>query len=267
MTKGIDPDHKDLFSDLYDSLTEDEGVALLNSVKEMKVPIDSVIHRQGSSNNALYFVNSGKLRIGIKSGDRRLFVKILLPGDIFGSETFFSNSTCTATIIAFVATTLYRIDKDDFRRLKAKHTGLETKLQTYCDQVGTVSSHVREKKMNRREETREAVSGKAVAQFISNSGNLVGKPIQVGLSDISRGGTSFLIRLSNEEKADYVLGRKLLVQYNTNDASPPATIQTEGTIVAIVPTEFHDFSFHLKFDEDLTAQEYSSILSAYPENG
>jgi CRP-like cAMP-binding protein len=267
MTQGIDLDHRKLFAGLYDIMTEEEGNTLFHALKEMNAPVDSVIHRQGDSNNALFFVNKGKLRIGIRNGDRRLFVKILFPGDIFGSETFFSNSNCTATIIAFVETTLYRLDKDNFRRLKSKYPELETKLKDYCHQAGTVSNYIQQKKMDRREKKREPVSGKAVAQFLSNSGNLVGKPIRVGLSDISQGGTSFIIRLSSEEKTDFILGNKLIVQFSSNVTSTSAKVQKMGTIVAIVPTASRDYSFHLKFDEDLTAHDFSAILSAYSKGG
>jgi CRP-like cAMP-binding protein len=266
MTGSIVSDHRELFSGLDDELTEEEGAALSNAFRESEAPVNSVVHRQGDQNNALFFVNEGKLRIGITSGTKRIFVKILFPGDIFGSETFFSNSYCTATIIAFVPTTLYRLDKDDFRPLKAKYPGLENKLKNYCHKVGTVTSHVQQKQMTRRAEKREPVSGNAVARFLSNSGNLVGKPIIVGLSDISRGGTCFVIRLSNEEKTDLILGRKLIIKYSLNADSPPVKVAMEGTIVAITPKEFSDYYFHMKFDKDLTAHDYSTILSVFSKD-
>ena len=261
MIESISSDHRELFSDLYAMLTEDEGNALLNSLEEIEAPIDYFVHRQGEANNALFFITKGKLRIGINKGGKRFFVKILFPGDIFGLETFFSSSNCTASIISFVPTTLYRLDKANFQHLKTKYPGLEKKLKNFCHQVDTVSSHVQRKKMDRREKKREPISGNAVVQFFSNSGNLVGDSIRVKLSDISIGGTSFIIKLSNEGKVDIMLGRKLLIQYRMNDVPFLEKIQKEGIIVAIRPMKSGDASFHLQFDQDLTDGDFSRILS------
>lgn len=262
-SEDLHADHRALFSDLYDQLTGKEGDALFDMFKEIKAPIDTTIHRQGESNNGLYFVNRGKLRIAIRHGERNIFVKILYPGDIFGSETFFSSSNCTASVITFVSTNLYRLDKDDFMDLKMRHPGLEAKLNSYCVHVGTISDHVQHKKMDRRQKTRIRISGKATIQFLSGSDNLIGKPLRVGLADISRGGTSFSIRLSNEEKVDLMLGRRLVVQYSSATVAPTRKIQSKGTIVAINPNESNGYLFHLKFDRDLTNSNFAAIVSTF----
>jgi len=118
--------------------------------------------------------------------------------------------------------------------------------------------------MDRRLQARKKLFGKAAIQFLSSSGELVGRPVWVSLFDVSDGGLSFLFRITNSEKARLLLGRKLLVQLSSSDQSPPFKIQKKGDIVAVCAHPFDDYSFHVKFDSKLATETLSTLVRLFP---
>ena len=85
--------------------------------------------------------------------------------------------------------------------------------------------------------------GKALMQLLDNSDSLIGKPLRVGLHDVSTGGTSFMLRITQEEKASLMLGRKLVIQFSSADATPPlrrARFSNHSSWDGCRPLETHD---------------------------
>lgn len=261
-TDGINPTHRELFSELYQLLTIEQGNALFYALTEITLPVNERLFKQGDLVNGLFFVTSGKLRVECLQGNRKIFIKFLLPGGVFGSETFFSSSLSTTSVIAFSSATLYKLEKDAFLRLKERFPGMEQKLKRYCTETGTVSSHVHPN-MDRREKMRGIIFGRATTQFMTGSGRTVGKPLRVDLHDVSSGGISFLLRMSNQERADSLLGQRLLIQFGSETSTPPIDISRTGTIVAISPTIFDDYMFHVKFDKNIGPSLLRAILAAF----
>jgi CRP-like cAMP-binding protein len=265
-SEGVDPHHRRLFADLYDRLTTEEGNALFYILKEIKVPANKTVFNQGDTSHSLFFVNQGKLRVENRHQGQSILIKSVVPGTFFGSNSFFSSSVCTSTVIAVTNSTLHRLDKDTFRQLKEEYPGVEVKFKDYCSQAGTISSHVQEKNMERRNKKRIKMAGKATIQFLTNTNALIGTPVQIGIHDISSGGTSFFLRVSNEDKTDFMVGRKLVIQFSLKTETPPVNIQKKGSIVAICPNPFNNFSFHMKFDSPLRLMDLDSLLLAFSKN-
>jgi hypothetical protein len=57
----IDPDHLDMWSPLYDTLTKEEKIALYFGMKDATYEAEHIIFRQGELNSNLYFIVSGQL--------------------------------------------------------------------------------------------------------------------------------------------------------------------------------------------------------------
>lgn len=266
-TLGVNPTHRELFAGLYDMLTPRQGNALFYALEETTVPQGQYIFRQGDASQGLFFVDAGKLRVECLQGNRSVFIKFLLPGSIFGSESFFSSSVSTTAIAAISDASLHGLGRKTFGRLKAEHPGLEGALKRTVARLGTVSEHLLQNHMDRREKTREAIFGTADIHLSSDSSQITGKPIRVDLKDISPKGASFLLRMSNEEKADILLGQKIVISYRSEAVSPPMKIQTPGTIVGITPNLFDDYAFHIKFDREFEPSQIERIVTVFGKKG
>lgn len=262
---GINPSHREQFSGFYDTLTTEQENAFFYALEELTFPHNHYIYRQGEVSRELYFLYAGKLRVECLQGNRNVFIKFLRPGSVFGSETFFSSSLCTTSVATVSNASMHKLDKEAFGRLKEKYPGLGEKLKHYCAQSVTISDHLLQNHMERRGKARSPIFGKAVIYLQSVSGKAMGKPIRIELNDISPNGTSFLLRITNEEKAYIMLGQKIVIEYSSETVSPPVTIQQSGTIVGINPNLFDDYSFHIKFDQELSPSQLETVLTLFSE--
>ncbi len=261
-SEGIDVDHRQRFARLYGRLTQEEGSALFYALQKMSVHTDAFVYRQGERSDGLFFLTQGKLRAGCRRGGRNLLIKTLAPGDVFGDETFFSSSLSTTSVSAFTTATLYKLSRNALTGMQGQVPGLGGKLKDYCLEAGNISEALRVKGMDRRERERVRLVGKAAIQLLGGNGNLIGRPLRVSLFDISAGGTSFLLKVSNEEKAGLMLGRGLVIQYTVDHTVPPFKMQQRGTVVAVSPTSFDDYAFHMKFDTEITPLKLREIAKA-----
>jgi CRP-like cAMP-binding protein len=260
---GINQKHREQFSGLYNVLSTDQGNALFYTLEEQTVPQGHYIYRQGEVSKELFFANTGKLRVECFQGTRNVFIKFLLPGAVFGYDTFFSSSLCTTSVATVSNVNLHKLDKEAFGRLKAEHPGLEGTLKRYCAELGTLAEYLLQNDMERREKSRRPIFGKAAMYLISGSGTVLGKPLRVELNDISPNGTSFLLRMTNEEKADMLLGQNIMMEYSSEAISPPLDVRKSGTIVGVSSNPFDDYSFHIKFDRELDPSILETILTVF----
>jgi CRP-like cAMP-binding protein len=262
-SQGIDVDHRQLFSALYELLPPHQANALFYVLEEINVPSGEVLRKQGDTSDSLFFLNTGKLSVTYKQNGRTTFLGSLEPGTFFGVDTFFSNSICTVSITAHSSAKLFELHREVFRELVKEHAGIQAILRDFCSKNDTIATLIKQQELDRRRLKRENLMGKALIQLLDNAGKLIGKPLRVELHDISSGGTSFMLRISQEEKASLMLGRKLVIQFSSATASPPLKFQKKGIIVAVSPSTFDDYSFHIKFDSELMPRFHATILSAF----
>ena len=261
--QGIDVDHRQLFSALYELLPPHQANALFYAMEEINVKPGEVLRNQGEASDSLFFLNTGKLSVTYKQNSRTNLLGFLEPGSFFGENTFFSITISTVSVTAHSPSKLFRIRKEIFRKLKKEHAGMHGILRDFCLKNGTVPTLIKQKDLDRRKYKRERLLGKSLMQLLDNSDKLIGKPLRVELHDISSGGTSFLLRISQEEKASLMLGRKLVIQFRSVTASPPLKVQKKGTIVAVSPSAFDDYSFHINFDSEMMPRFLAAILSVF----
>ena len=113
--------------------------------------------------------------------------------------------------------------------------------------------------MDRRALKRIKLSGKVQIQLLNRSGEPIGKSFKGELSDISVGGLSFEIRISKEETARLLLGRRISIAFNTSKSMSGQKIDRSGIIVGVYPFPFEDYSIHVKFDKML-AQSFINAI-------
>ncbi len=247
-SESIDQDHLVIWSKLYKSLTDEQANALYYAMKEATYDIDETIFMQGQRNSNLYFINQGQLKISYRDGEREVLLKTLGTGHIAGEDTFFFESVCTTSMITLSRVKLNFLEKDSLLRWRDEFPGIETRLQEYCLSFKKVSDLLEAKNLDRRTQKRFKLSGKGMIQLLGASGKLLGRAFKGELSDISIGGLSFVIRISKQETARLLLGRKMNIKFVIPSGSSKQKIDKNGTVIGVRAHPFDDYSIHIKFD-------------------
>jgi len=258
-SQSLDPIHMQIWSKLYDTLDTEEKNELFYSMQDLILGVNQTIFSQGKLNTNLYFINQGQLKMIYqdKAGDVLLYT--LGPGQLAGQENFFSTTVCTTSLISLSNVNLKYIAKDSLLKWKKEVPALEQKLSDFCAGFQSATALLKSKKMDRRALKRVKLSGKGQIQLLNRSGEPIGKSFKGELSDISVGGLSFEIRISKEETARLLLGRRISVAFNTSKRRPGQMIDRSGIIVGVYPFPFEDYSIHVKFDKMLDQSVINAV--------
>ena len=244
---AIDPVHKDVWSHLYKKLTTEEKIALYYGMKKADYEAEQIIFRQGEMNSNLYFINSGRLKIFYYRDEHGILLKTIGPGDIAGEDTFFSNSTCTTSMMADSPVRLNFLEKTVLQKWQNEAPVLAGKIQDYCAELESITESLQRKELERRAYRRYTVSGNVDIQITTKPDNKVFKG---DLSDISVSGISFMMSTS-PNAADSLLGRQLNLKLAFDQAFPELRIDLDGRIVGIHHQIFNEYLINVKWEEPL----------------
>jgi len=258
-SQSLDPIHMQIWSKLYDMLDTEEKNELFYSMQDSILGVNKTVFSQGKLNTNLYFINQGQLKMIYqdKAGDVLLYT--LGPGQLAGQENFFSTTVCTTSLISLSNVNLRYIKKDSLLKWKKEVPALEQKLSDFCAGFPSATALLKSKKMDRRALKRVKLSGKGQIQLLNRSGEPIGKSFKGELSDISVGGMSFEIRISKEETARLLLGRRISIAFNTSKSRPGQMIDKSGIIVGVYPFPFEDYSIHVRFDKMLSQSVVNAV--------
>ena len=261
-SQALDPIHMQIWSKLYDRLNTEEKNELYFSLQNAVLGINQTVFEQGKLDNNLYFINQGQLKMIYqdKAGDGLLYT--LGPGQLAGQENFFSNTVCTTSLITLTNVNLKCLAKDALLKWKNDIATLEQKLADFCAGFPNATTLLKSKKMDRRSIKRVKISGKGLFKLLNRAGEPIGKTFKGELADISVGGLSFEIRISKEETARLLLGRRISVSLSNYKRTPPISIEQSGIIVGVYPFPFEDYSVHVKFDKILDESTIIAIQRA-----
>jgi len=250
-SRSLDPIHMQIWSKLYDMLDTEEKNELFYSMQDSVLGNNKAVFSQGKLDTNLYFINQGQLKMIYqdKAGDVLLYT--LGPGQLAGQENFFSNTVCTTSLITLSNVNIKYIAKDTLLKWKKELPTLEQKLNEFCDGFPSATKLLQSKKMDRRALKRIKLSGKGLINLLNRAGEPIGKSFKGALSDISVGGLSFEIRISKEETARLLLGRRISIALNVSKSIASQMIEQKGIIVGVYPFPFEDYSIHVKFDRKL----------------
>jgi CRP-like cAMP-binding protein len=261
-SQSLDPIHMQIWSSLYDTLNTEEKNELFYSMKDATLGINQPVFLQGKLNTNLYFINQGQLKVIYqdKSGD--VLLNTLSPGQLAGQENFFTNTICTTSLITLGNVNIKYLEKDALLKWKKEFPNLEQKLSDFCAGFQNATALLQSKKMDRRTLKRVKISGKGLIKLLNRAGEPIGKSFKGDLADISVGGLSFEIRISKEETARLLLGRRINIAFNYSKSIPNIMIDQNGIIVGIYPYPFEDYSIHVKFDKMLDKSVIDTIQRA-----
>jgi len=76
---------------------------------------------QGAKDRNLYFLESGNLKVDVKTDSGLLQLAILGPGTVVGEGSFFSHLPRNASVVAYSTCKLWAMSPEDFETLGKKH--------------------------------------------------------------------------------------------------------------------------------------------------
>ena len=249
--EGMSQEHLTVWADLYQEVSKEEGNALYYAMKEASYYNDQPLFTQGDRNSNLYFVKQGQLKMLCSHSGKDILIKTLQPGDIFGIETFFSDSVCTTSVSPFSRAKVNYLEKKVLQEWKEKFPALESKLNRYCLKFEKTHDVLKKKSLDRRAQRRFRIEGKASLQILGASGAPVGKPFKGIPSDISASGLACLVKLAKKEIGQLLLGRSIELKLNLAVKGASRSIGQVGTVVAVSSPPFDDYYLHVKFHQTL----------------
>jgi CRP-like cAMP-binding protein len=263
-TKFLDPDHLELWSELYENFTEEEINCVFYSFKKATIGPGKLVTIQGKLNNRLYFVENGTITFFYRKDGKNLPVIKLEKGDIFGEETFFQIAICSLSSATQSDVTLRYVMRKDAETWDEKVPGLLDKLGEFCRKHGKVEEAVREAELDRRSTYRYSAAGAVTAQILNQHEKRTSAYFKGGIIDISQSGICFTMKCSKMETARALLSRRLdlSIEFKSEEENPYIV---RGTIVKVSFHLHNDYSVHVNFDEIITEDVFRTFPCDWPD--
>lgn len=249
-SNSIDEVHHETWSDLYESLTPEEGNDLYFAMKEKVYDEGQPVFSVGDSDYNLYFIDDGEAKIVFKKNDEEMLIKNARPGNISGEGTFFYTTAYrTVSLIAKTEVKIRYIERGVQEKWKESSPALLDKLNEYCHKAGMVQDILEKKDLDRRINKRPRISGKVGVQLLDSSGAPAAKPFIGALINISECGLAFSFKLSKNEVAHKLLGGKIKTKLSIPDGEVKKEAEQYGIIGGIGYPVLSDHTIHVRFDK------------------
>jgi len=262
-SSAADNGHLEIWENLYEKLTTDEFDRLHSTLEHQKLQHEEVIVRQGAIRSVLFFVNSGEVKLYFDDKGSEQLVKIVQSGDIFGCGSFFDVSVWTLSAACLSKVDLSVLDLEKLQEWKDSAPDLESKLKEFCNRYETIEEIVEQRSKDRRQQERHQIDGKVQAQMLDSNDKKMGLNSTVALSEISQGGLSCVVPLTEGLNARLLLGRK--VQFLLPSGKKEGAVQQiSGDIMALKAdnTGENHYRLHIRFDNAIGKLMLQNIILA-----
>jgi CRP/FNR family cyclic AMP-dependent transcriptional regulator len=131
-------------TELFKGLSADELAACIPSFRETKFKKGQALFVRGEDATGLYLVAEGRVRLAIATEDgRELSFRHATAGELLGEIAALDGGTRSADATALTAVTAYRLDKDDFRKLRIARPALSERLISFlCGRLRDTSGQL-----------------------------------------------------------------------------------------------------------------------------
>jgi len=249
-----------IWQKLADFLTREEFAALYHAMETKNYSEGEIIAEQGQDLAVLFFVNGGRVQLFANSRGREMILRTLGRGEIFGVESFFKSSVWTMSARSRGAE-LSLLPRSNLTALNENCPALESRLLTYCNGFQAPENVFRTTKRSRRQYDRKSISGRVTVAIFTGNGSETGARVKGELLDISKGGVSFTLHVSNKEKASALLKKKAQVSFDISGKP----FRRSGFVVAVRGHDLigNEYSLHIEFEKVLTGVELQQVITAY----
>ena len=247
---AIDKDHLAIWPELYDHLTVEERNCLFHSMKKYTLPEGKMLLKYGSLNNRLFFIEKGKVTIGLPQKENKLKVFTQLGrGDILGEYTFATIALCSATAITKTEVQLRCLEGTETESWEEKHPGLQNRILEYCHKYGRVDRILERKEQEKHTHPRYPVQGRVKAILLDNNGQKTKVTFNGELEEISRSGASFSIQCNKKTIVKQLLARSFSLAFTFDQKEISFT--TMGRVVRVSSLLYNDYTLHVGFHSAL----------------
>jgi CRP-like cAMP-binding protein len=248
-----------IWADLTDRLSSEEFQTMYHELSERRYKPEETIVSQGDKNDALFFIAQGSVKLSHRVGPREIFITSLNRGQIAG-ENFFAPSFWTVTLTSLTPSKVYILQQATLNSWQERFPQLRTKLHEFYLACSNIRSMLEKKGLERRQDQRFTLARKIQVQPITTLDTTIGRGFRAETVDISQGGLAFLIRISKQENARLLLGRRMQVVLPIGGQTN--FLYLKGLVISIQPFQIleNDFSVHFKFEYPLDQQRLQSIL-------
>jgi CRP-like cAMP-binding protein len=259
----IDYYHQKIWNNLYVALTQDEGNALYLKLKQREFQPDKILTKQGTINNTLFFIDSGQLKNIFSQGDKEIFLNDVGQGNTAGQDTFFSNSTCTSTVVTTSPVKLMFLSRHDLMELENQIPGISQKLKKFCSRLEAKNYNtlLKNKALERRQNERHKMSGKIAVQILDKNQKQIGPTFNGSMEDLSIGGASFFLNGSGKDVGRSLLGRKTILTIK-KEVGPE--IIFNGFILGAKYDQKSTYTINLRFYKTYTKAAVADIVAKSP---
>lgn len=254
--KPVSRNHREVWGELYDTLTNEESVALQNEMEGLVFRPGQTIFSQGSKHPNLYFIDSGQAKHIFSQGSREIFINKIASGNFANEDSFFDASLCTSTLVAIDQVKAHCLSSVALLSWEGYLPALEAKLRDFCARGEKINELLKKSSQDRRVQRRLPLPGRILLKIVDNTGNIIGRTIRGEISDVSQGGVSFYVHTTTREQAHTLLGHNLHLRFNV---PPAAEVNEMGKVLGV---KHHRggfetkerYSVHVKFRKMLSEQ-------------
>jgi len=259
--ENFKPDHRQQWTQFFNELSTKKADAFFFALKEKSLDEDKTVLQQGGSNECLFLVNQGKLKIIHERNDKQMLIHTLGPGDIFGEDTFFSVNVCTVTIKTLSKVNLSYLERNKLDDIITEHPNFEENLMGICGTGERIVDWLRQKGMDRRAFKRYILQAQVwfhvlTAQDSNDKSNL----IEAELYDISINGLSFNLHFKDKEYICKLLGKTIGVNLNIKYGCKQTSLPLTGIVQGIQSYPLDEYSVHVKLRQNLSEKAINSLI-------
>jgi len=259
---GIDKEHLCIWDELYEELSSEEKVIFYYSLVEKTLPQKTILARQGSLNDSLFFLEKGHLAAIFTKEKQNNLVLQVGKGGFVGESTFFGMSVCTSSIVAQSEVIVRILLKKRTREWDERAPGLYGKIEAYCHRNDRYEEAYERKRQEKSRFKRVSVPGLVCADILNDEGKPTGKQFKAAVDDVSRGGACFFIKSSTKEVAAALLARPLRMVFTVGKNVNPVEFMAMGRVVKIKFHMENDYSIHVKFSSPLGKEKIELLQPA-----
>ncbi|MGW8193040.1 MAG: cyclic nucleotide-binding domain-containing protein [Desulforhopalus sp.] len=261
---AIDKSHLEQWSSLYDSLATEEFNAFYHVLLHKKYGDGDVVVNQGALQNALFFINSGKVKLYYVGQGDELLIHTLGQGQIFGTDVFFETSVWTMSVASVGPSEISILKLEKLQEKVEQFPELEEKLHGFCAQFESTEQIIQRSLTDRRMHKRHRISARVPTSLLVDGDRRSGVEAMVELQDISRGGVCYLARFSNRANARLLLGRRVALRLPAGPLSEGETVQATGDVLAVKAIRDIDgeYTVHLRFTELIEKNLLDKVIAA-----
>lgn len=252
MSAVIDKEHLAVWHELYDQLTVEETNCLFYSMKEHILPEKRMLLKYGSLNNRLFFLEKGRVTVGIPEEENKLKILAQLGrGDVLGEYTFATIALCSATAFTKTTVEVRCLESQRAEKWEDAHPGLYDKVLEYCKKYGRVDQISERKELEHHTYPRYPAQGHVKAILLDKNGQETAINFNGELEEMSRSGTSFSIHCNKKATIKQLLTRSFSLAFTGGKKGKEINFTCTGKVVRVSFLLYNDYVLHIGFHTPL----------------